>query len=84
MVYVDDSNIKFGRMKMSHMIADTLPELHAMADKIGLPRKHFQNHPRHPHYDVCSSKKAAALSYGATLADRRTIAKILKTLRGEK
>tara|TARA_B100000315_G_C14590513_1_gene595501 strand:+ start:2834 stop:2959 length:126 start_codon:yes stop_codon:yes gene_type:complete len=36
MVYVDKVKRKFKRMIMSHMVADTVDELHRMADKIGL------------------------------------------------
>jgi hypothetical protein len=32
------------------MLADTLEELHAMAEEIGLKRAWFQAHPLHPHY----------------------------------
>lgn len=38
-VYVDDVEHVFGRMKMCHMWADTLDELLAMADRIGVDRK---------------------------------------------
>jgi len=65
-VYVDDMYKypigQFGRMKMSHMVADTLPELHAMADKIGLARKWFQ---KGDHYDVSISLRAKAIAAGA-------------------
>lgn len=65
-VYVDDMNADFGRMKMSHMIADSDEELHAMADKIGVARKWFQK-PGLPqrHYDIALSKKALAVQNGA-------------------
>lgn len=43
MVYVDDMYKypigRFGRMKMSHLIADTTDELLEMVDKIGVDRK---------------------------------------------
>ena len=75
MVYVDDmydfkkynSDIgRFGRMKMSHMIADTKEELLAMVDKIGVQRKWIQNEdtPRE-HFDICMSKRAKAIKAGA-------------------
>ena len=63
-VYVDRTSQLFGRMKMCHMLADTLEELHAMADKIGMKRSWFQ--PRStPHYDVCISRRKLALENGA-------------------
>lgn len=63
-VYVDDLEIPWKGMIMSHMAADTLEELHAMADKIGLKREWFQD-KRVPHYDVSSNKKTLALEFGA-------------------
>ena len=41
-VYVDDMEASFGRMKMCHMWADTLDELLAMADRIGVDRRWLQ------------------------------------------
>ena len=51
-------------MTMCHMLADTVEELHEMADKIKVPRKWFQN-ARYPHYDICKSKRALAVKFGA-------------------
>lgn len=64
-VYVDDmyrSEIgRFGRMKVSYMIADTAAELHAMAARIGVARKWYQG----DHYDVALNKRALAVRFGA-------------------
>lgn len=64
-VYVDDMHRypagRFGRMKMSHMIADSDEELHAMAARIGVARKWFQG----DHYDIALSKRDLAVGYGA-------------------
>jgi hypothetical protein len=56
----------FGRMKMSHMIADTTEELLAMAKRIGVQKKWIQ-HPGTPneHFDVCMSHRARAVCFGA-------------------
>lgn len=79
-VYVDDMYLymtgRFGRMKMSHMIADTEDELHAMADKIGVARKWYQG----DHYDISISKREIAIANGAEIitwreASARVIAK---------
>lgn len=65
-VYVDDMNAPFGRMKMCHLLADSVDELHAMADTIGVARKWYQAPPKHSsHYDIALSKKALALAAGA-------------------
>ena len=42
MVYVDDMKVQYGRMQMSHMVADSTAELFAMADRIGVARKWIQ------------------------------------------
>lgn len=64
-VYVDDMYLyplgQFGRMKMSHMIADKEDELHAMAATIGVARRWYQG----DHYDVAMSARAKAVAAGA-------------------
>lgn len=79
-VYVDDVEHVFGRMKMCHMWADTLDELLAMADRIGVARKWIQGHPtlsfgKHRnaswvHFDIAKGKKAMAIQHGAVLTDK--------------
>jgi hypothetical protein len=64
-VYVGTLEFPFCGMLMSHMGSPDVEELHKMADKIGVSRRHFQNHELHPHYDICKSKKALALKHGA-------------------
>lgn len=83
-VYVDNGAIAFGRMKMSHMIADSLDELHAMTAAIGLKRSWFQRPgPRvsFPHYDVSQAKRADAIERGAIACDRVTFVGHLRRLR---
>lgn len=70
MVYVDDPIHPYGRMVMCHMIADSLEELHAMAEKIGIPRKWVQTKSRCIHYDICKSKRKLAIKHGAQVCDR--------------
>lgn len=70
MVYVDDmynSPVgKFGRMKMSHMIADSNEELLQMADKIGVPRRWIQYAgTSREHFDVAMVKRKRAIQCGA-------------------
>lgn len=73
-VYVDDMHAlpmgRLGRMKMSHMIADTEEELHAMADRIGVARKWYQG----DHYDIALSKRALAIAAGAVSVTVRQLA----------
>ena len=82
-VYVDDASIPYGRMLMHHMVADSIEELHAMADRIGVARRWFQRDASTPHYDVCRSKRALALRYGAVALDRRALAVWLQKRRNQ-
>lgn len=59
--------------KWCHMWADTLEELHAMADKIGMKRAWFQNHRLLPHYDLVPTKRDAAIRHGAIEKDLREV-----------
>lgn len=73
-VFVDDMYTlpmgRFNRMKMSHMIATTEDELHAMADRIGVARRWYQG----DHYDVSMSKRKAAIAAGAIPVTLRQLA----------
>jgi hypothetical protein len=69
-VYVDDMYKspmgQFGRMKMSHMMADSTEELLAMADKIGVQRKWIQEKgDRLEHFDIAIVKRNLAIEAGA-------------------
>jgi hypothetical protein len=66
-VYVDDARLPYRSYRMSHMQADTLDELHAMADAIGLRREWFQpgSRPEAAHYDVSDAKRRQAFALGA-------------------
>lgn len=77
MVYIGTRKYKYRRMIMSHMIADSLEELHDMAEILGV-RRYFQNKKGKPHYDICQSKKKKALDNGAILVCDRKIVMILK------
>lgn len=79
-VYVDDMRAAYGRMKMCHMMADTLDELHAMADRIGVARSWFQDTMR-PHYDIALSKRALAIAAGAREVTLRQMAAMAWNMR---
>jgi hypothetical protein len=59
------------------MVADSVGELLAMADKIGVNRKWFQA-TSHPHFDICLAKRSAAISFGAIEVDRRGLYDAMK------
>ena len=80
-VYVDDMYKyplgKFGRMKMSHMVADTIEELYGMADKIGVQRKWVQKLELGKgwvHFDVSMSARVKAIEFGAVELTLRELA----------
>lgn len=70
-VYVDDAfeGDHWGRWQGGgHMQADTLDELHALADRLGLQRSWFQTKPGRPwrdHYDLTARGRELAISLGA-------------------
>lgn len=76
-VYVDSAFIPYRRMKMCHMLADSLDELHTMAGRIGVARRHFQLDSSAPHYDICKSKRALAVKFGAVEIERRKLVELL-------
>lgn len=79
-VYVDSGKIPYGRMLMSHMLADTPEELHAMADRIGVRRKWFQPLSS-PHYDVCQEKRQLAIEAGAVIVGRKETVAVIRRIR---
>ncbi len=64
-VYIDDMYRhaigEFKGMKMSHLIADSDAELHAVAARIGMKREWFQG----DHYDVPLTRRDPAIAAGA-------------------
>jgi len=81
-VYVDNMRANYGRMKMCHMLADSVAELLEMADKIGVDRKWFQA-LSHPHFDIALSKRALAVANGAIEVDRQGIVAVMKRHRAK-
>jgi hypothetical protein len=73
-IYVDNVKIPYRGMLMSHMTADTLDEIHEMADRLDIFRKYFQYPPktRFPHYDIPVDRRDMALALGAHAVDRRS------------
>lgn len=65
-VYVDGMRAQFGSLVMCHMVADSHDELIAMVDIIKVQRKWIQKPGTiYEHFDVCLSKRALAVKYGA-------------------
>jgi hypothetical protein len=79
-VYVDHQKNKFGRMIMCHMLADSIEELMAMADNLGLHRRHFQPWS-HPHFDISLGYRGRAVKLGAVEVTRRELVDTMKRYR---
>ena len=71
-VYVDRARHRLGRMIMCHMAADSLPELHEMAIRLGV-RRWFQDKPGAPHYDISKANRSLAIRYGAIEVTSRAL-----------
>lgn len=82
-VYVDDELIPWRGKLWCHLVADTLPELHSFARRLGLREAWFQSQSVYPHYDVTVSVRNRALSLGASMGDRQTIINCAKLLKYE-
>lgn len=78
-VYVDEALIEYGRMQMSHMVADSSEELLAMVDAIGVPRRWIQKAGTHrEHFDICKAKREKAIAAGAIPVDGRDIMRMMR------
>lgn len=87
MIYLDpmvDHGKRIGRAgpEWCHMIADTIEELHAFAERLGFRRSWFQGDSDVPHYDIgTEGKRELAVSLGAVECDRRTFVAHVQRLR---
>jgi hypothetical protein len=78
-VYVDDmytiSLGQFGRMKMSHLMADSTEELLMMVDWIGVQRRWIQKQgTKLEHFDISISKRKIAIDMGTIPKPMRELA----------
>ncbi len=69
-VYVDDAVHLWRGRRWAHLMADTLEELHAMAERLDIPRRAFQNKTSGAHYDVPADLRERAIELGATPISR--------------
>lgn len=81
-VYVDNMRAQYGRMVMCHMAADSTAELNAMADAIGVDRRWLQHAGTwREHYDICLTKRAAAVQRGAVEVSQRELVQRMRARR---
>jgi hypothetical protein len=69
-------------MVKCHMLADSTAELLAMADRIGVDRKHLQDAGTYrEHFDICLTKRSAAVAAGALEVSMPTMGRIIRDRR---
>jgi len=79
-VYVDDAVHAWRGQRWAHLMADTLDELHAMAQRLGIPRRAFQNKTSGAHYDVTTELREQAIALGAIAISRHGDRELLKAV----
>ena len=86
-VYVDDAVVMWRGQRWAHLMADTLDELHAMAARLGMPRRAFQDKRSGAHYDVTPELRERALRLGAVAisrhADREQVRAVIRNARAQ-
>jgi len=84
-VYVDNyykyTASHFGRIRMSHMFADSEEELDTMAEKLKLKPKWKQGKGPVAYFDIGMSKRQDAIAYGAKEVTCQEMVKIRKRIR---
>jgi len=74
-VLIDEPRWWFRGRRWSHLVSDvSLEELHAFAEKAGIPRRGFQG----DHYDVPEDHREEVLELGAQLVDSRELVRRLR------
>jgi hypothetical protein len=61
-----------------HLLADERDELHVMADRVGMPRRFFQDHPWRWHYDLPAPMREQAVALGAIEVDLKIVGALLR------
>jgi hypothetical protein len=79
-VYVDDATWPWRGQRWAHLMADTLDELHAFAQQLGIPRRAFQDKTSGAHYDVPAGLREEAIRLGATPISRHTDRELLRAV----
>ena len=64
-----------------HLLADERDELHDLAERIGMPRRFFQDHPWRWHYDLPAHVRVEAVRLGAREVDLAFVGRMLRDRR---
>jgi hypothetical protein len=75
-ILVDDAIWPWRGRVWAHLVSDTsIDELHAFAERLGIPRRAFQG----DHYDVTDELRDCAIAEGARAVTAREIVLALRT-----
>ena len=66
-----------------HLLADTRAELHQMADRVGMPRRAFQDHAWRWHYDLPAHLRDNAVERGAQIVTMHEVGALLRRRKAE-
>lgn len=70
--------------KTGHLVADTVPELHAFASRIGLRRDWFQSKGALSHYDCTTAwRRQRAIRMGAKEVSPREMPGLARKMNGD-
>lgn len=76
---MDNYFARYGRMLLSHMIADTHDELIAMVQAIGVPMRHIQYEgTAREHFDVSKQMRNLALAHGAIAVSCKELVRMIQ------
>ena len=74
-ILVDDAIWPWRGRVWAHLVSDTsVDELHAFAERLGLPRRAFQG----DHYDVTDELRDCAIAEGARAVSSRDVVRALR------
>jgi hypothetical protein len=76
-----DAGLRF--TEYCHLLADTREELHELAQRIGMPRQAFQDHPWRWHYDLPAPLRPLAVAQGARQVTMHDVGALLRRRRRE-
>ena len=79
-VYVDDAATLWRGERWAHLMADTLDELHAFAQRLGIPRRAFQDKTSGAHYDITGALRERAIALGAVAISRHRDRDLLRAV----
>jgi hypothetical protein len=74
-----DAGLRFTRF--CHLLADSHTELHEMAERLGMPRRMFQDHPWRWHYDLPEHLRGQAIGLGAVEVTMHEVGALLRRRR---